>query len=75
MFGRTPGQRPRNGGALLKILRSSGKVRYFGISISEHEPDSALEAIKTGLVQSVQVIYNIFDQTRRDETCFRCASK
>ena len=47
----------------IETLRSSGKVRYFGISISEHEPDSALEAIKTGLVQSVQVIYNIFDQT------------
>lgn len=44
-------------------LRSSGKVRYFGISISEHDPDSALEAVKTGLFNSVQVIYNIFDQT------------
>jgi aryl-alcohol dehydrogenase-like predicted oxidoreductase len=47
----------------IEDLRSSGKVRYFGISISEHEPDSALEAVKTGLVQAVQVIYNIFDQT------------
>jgi aryl-alcohol dehydrogenase-like predicted oxidoreductase len=44
-------------------LRKSGKVRYFGISISEHEPDSALEAVKTGLFNAVQVIYNIFDQT------------
>jgi aryl-alcohol dehydrogenase-like predicted oxidoreductase len=44
-------------------LRRSGKVRYFGISISEHDPDSALEAIKTGAVTAVQVIYNIFDQT------------
>jgi aryl-alcohol dehydrogenase-like predicted oxidoreductase len=47
----------------IEDLRGSGKVRYFGISISEHEPDSALEAIKTGLVNAVQVIYNIFDQT------------
>jgi aryl-alcohol dehydrogenase-like predicted oxidoreductase len=47
----------------IEDLRRSGKVRYFGISISEHEPDSALEAIKTGLVNAVQVIYNIFDQT------------
>lgn len=44
-------------------LRASGKVRYFGISISEHDPDSALEAVKTGLLNAVQVIYNIFDQT------------
>ena len=44
-------------------LRSSGKVRFFGVSISEHEPDSALEAVKTGMFNAVQVIYNIFDQT------------
>lgn len=47
----------------IEELRRSGKVRYFGISISEHEPDSALQAIETGLVNAVQVIYNIFDQT------------
>jgi aryl-alcohol dehydrogenase-like predicted oxidoreductase len=47
----------------IEILRKSGKVRYFGISISEHDPDSALEAIKTGAITAVQVIYNIFDQT------------
>jgi len=47
----------------IEDLRRSGKVRYFGISISEHEPNSALEAIKTGLLNAVQVIYNIFDQT------------
>ncbi|MBV9294602.1 MAG: aldo/keto reductase [Acidobacteriaceae bacterium] len=47
----------------IENLRTSGKVRYFGISISEHDPDSALEAIKTGAITAVQVIYNIFDQT------------
>jgi aryl-alcohol dehydrogenase-like predicted oxidoreductase len=47
----------------IEDLRRSGKVRHFGISISEHEPGSALEAIKTGLLDAVQVIYNIFDQT------------
>jgi aryl-alcohol dehydrogenase-like predicted oxidoreductase len=47
----------------IEDLRTSGKVRYFGISISEPDPDSALEAIRTGLVNAVQVIYNIFDQT------------
>jgi aryl-alcohol dehydrogenase-like predicted oxidoreductase len=44
-------------------LRASGKVRFMGISITEHEPDSALEALGTGLIQAVQVIYNIFDQS------------
>ncbi|HEX3685076.1 MAG TPA: aldo/keto reductase [Bryobacteraceae bacterium] len=47
----------------VETLRASGKVRYFGISITEHDPDSALEAVKTGAFTAVQVIYNIFDQT------------
>ena len=47
----------------IEDLRSSGKVRFVGISISEHDPDSALEAIKTDLITAVQVIYNIFDQS------------
>jgi aryl-alcohol dehydrogenase-like predicted oxidoreductase len=47
----------------IEDLARSGKVRYFGISISEHDPDSALKAIRTGMIDAVQVIYNIFDQT------------
>jgi len=47
----------------IEDLRSSGKVRFFGISVSEHDPDSALEAVKTGAITAVQVIYNIFDQS------------
>lgn len=44
-------------------LKKSGKVRAVGISINDHQPDSALEIIETGLIDTVQVIYNIFDQT------------
>jgi aryl-alcohol dehydrogenase-like predicted oxidoreductase len=44
-------------------LKKSGKVRAVGISINDHQPDSALEIVKTGLIDSVQVIYNIFDQS------------
>jgi aryl-alcohol dehydrogenase-like predicted oxidoreductase len=44
-------------------LKRSGKVRAVGISINEHQPDSALEVIRTGLIDTVQVIYNIFDQS------------
>jgi len=44
-------------------LKRSGKVRAVGVSINDHQPDSALELIRTGLVDAVQVIYNIFDQS------------
>ncbi|HUO28448.1 MAG TPA: aldo/keto reductase [Bryobacteraceae bacterium] len=47
----------------LEDLKRSGKVRHVGISINDHQPDSALEIIETGLIDTVQVIYNIFDQT------------
>jgi len=44
-------------------LQRSGKVRFVGVSINDHQPDSALELIETGLIDAVQVIYNIFDQS------------
>jgi aryl-alcohol dehydrogenase-like predicted oxidoreductase len=44
-------------------LKRSGKVQSVGVSASEHDPDSALRVMKTGLIDAVQVIYNIFDQT------------
>jgi aryl-alcohol dehydrogenase-like predicted oxidoreductase len=47
----------------LEDLKRSGKIRAAGISINDHQPDSALEAVKTGLIDVVQVIYNIFDQS------------
>jgi len=47
----------------IEDLKKSGKVRAFGISINDHQPDSALELIGTGTIDTVQVIYNIFDQS------------
>lgn len=44
-------------------LKKSGKARFVGVSINDHQPDSALDLIKTGLIDTVQVIYNIFDQS------------
>ena len=44
-------------------LKTAGKVRAVGVSINDHEPDSALELVQSGLVDTVQVIYNIFDQS------------
>jgi aryl-alcohol dehydrogenase-like predicted oxidoreductase len=44
-------------------LKKSGKVKNVGVSINDHQPDSALELIRTGLIDTVQVIYNIFDQS------------
>jgi aryl-alcohol dehydrogenase-like predicted oxidoreductase len=44
-------------------LKGQGKIRFFGMSLNNHEPDNALKVAATGLVDSFQVIYNIYDQT------------
>src|SRR5262245_18372597 len=44
-------------------LKQSGKARFIGVSLTEHDPDSGIELVKSGLVDSIQVIYNIFDPT------------
>lgn len=44
-------------------LKAQGKVRAFGLSLNNHQPDSAQDVIETGLIDAVQVIYNIFDQS------------
>ena len=59
----------------IEDLRASGKVRFFGVSVSEHDPNSALKAVESGLFQSVQVIYNIFDQTPEEKLFPLCVKK
>lgn len=44
-------------------LKQQGKIRGFGVSINDHEPQTALKLVESGLVDSVQVIFNIFDQS------------
>jgi aryl-alcohol dehydrogenase-like predicted oxidoreductase len=51
----------------IEDLKQSGKVRHWGISINDHAPATALAACRTGLIDTVQVIYNIFDQTPERE--------
>jgi len=47
-------------------LKDDGKVRFFGISINDHQPWNGIEAGKTGLIDCFQVIFNIFDQSPTD---------
>ena len=53
-------------------MRSSGKVRCVGISINDHDPANALQALGTGKIDTVQVIYNLFDQSPEDELLPYC---
>jgi aryl-alcohol dehydrogenase-like predicted oxidoreductase len=56
----------------IEQLQKEGKVRYFGVSVNRWEPDNVLETLKTGLIDAVQVIYNIFDQAPEDNLFSLC---
>ena len=43
-------------------LKKDGKVRFWGISINDHQPENGIETGKTALIDSFQVIFNIFEQ-------------
>ncbi len=48
-------------------LKKDGIIHFFGLSINRWEPGNGIKALRTGLVDVVQVIYNIFDQAPEDE--------
>ena len=48
-------------------LKKDGMIRAFGLSLNRWQPENGLKALRTGLVDVVQVIYNIFDQAPEDE--------
>lgn len=50
----------------LLSLKQSGKIRSIGVSIYDHAPDTVMELVKLGLIDSVQLHYNIFDQSPSD---------
>lgn len=56
-------------------LKRAGKIRGFGISINRWQPENVLQALETDLVDTVQVVYNIFDQAPEDVLFGVCARK
>lgn len=50
----------------IEDLKTSGKIGAMGISVNRWEPENGIEALKTGMLDAVQVIYNIFDQAPID---------
>jgi len=56
----------------LDDLRSQGLIKAIGISLNRWEPWNGVAAVKTGQIDAVQVIYNIFDQNPEDELFPAC---
>jgi aryl-alcohol dehydrogenase-like predicted oxidoreductase len=56
-------------------LKREGLIRAFGISVNRWEPANVLRALETDLVDSVQVVYNVFDQNPEDELFPECRKR
>ncbi len=51
----------------LARLKDEGKIRAFGVSISEYDPGTAVKVARSGKVDSLQVVYNALEQAPDDE--------
>jgi aryl-alcohol dehydrogenase-like predicted oxidoreductase len=56
----------------MEELRGQGLIKAVGISINRWEPWNGVAAVRSGQIDSVQVIYNIFDQNPEDELFPAC---
>src|SRR5260370_1739476 len=60
---------------VIEKLSSTEKVRAFGLSLNRWEPWNGVRAVRNGVADAVQVIYNIFDQNPEDELFPACQEK
>ncbi len=53
-------------------LKREGMIRAVGVSVNRWEPTNCIETLRTGLIDAVQVIYNVFDQAPEDDLFPAC---
>jgi aryl-alcohol dehydrogenase-like predicted oxidoreductase len=56
----------------IQALKDEGKIRFFGVSINDYQPENALALIASGAVDTVQVIHNVFHQQPESELFPAC---
>jgi aryl-alcohol dehydrogenase-like predicted oxidoreductase len=59
----------------VRALSEEGLVRAWGISVNRWEPSNVLRSLESGVIDSVQVVYNIFDQAPEDELFPYCQER
>jgi aryl-alcohol dehydrogenase-like predicted oxidoreductase len=59
----------------IEQLKHEGKIRFFGISMNDHQSDNFYKAGETGLIDSFQVIFNIFEQSPAEQLFPFCKEK
>jgi aryl-alcohol dehydrogenase-like predicted oxidoreductase len=56
----------------LQDLKAQGYFHAIGLSLNRWEPSNGVKAVRSGVIDCVQVIYNIFDQNPQDELFSAC---
>jgi aryl-alcohol dehydrogenase-like predicted oxidoreductase len=51
----------------MERLKREGKVLHWGVSINDHAPETGLRLLADPLIESAQVIYNVFDRSPERE--------
>lgn len=59
----------------MQKLKQEGKIRFIGVSLNDRQPNEALELVKSGMADTIQVIYNIFEQSPQDKLFPLCQEK
>ncbi len=57
------------------VLKKHGKIKFFGVSVNTRDPKSALEIARSGVVDTVQVVFNLFEQEPLEELFPLCREK
>lgn len=58
--------------AELQRLKRAGMIRAIGVSVGDHAPETALRVVESGAVDTIQVVYNVFDQAPADALLDLC---
>jgi aryl-alcohol dehydrogenase-like predicted oxidoreductase len=53
-------------------LKQEGKIRFFGVSINDYQPSNVLDLVRSGSVDTVQCIYNVFHQAPEEQLLPAC---
>jgi aryl-alcohol dehydrogenase-like predicted oxidoreductase len=56
-------------------IKRQGLVQAVGLSLNRWEPENGMRTLATGLIDAVQVIYNIFDQAPEDKLFPACRAR
>jgi len=51
----------------IETLKKQGKINLFGVSLNDYQPASGIELVQSGLIDSIQIIYNIYEQEPNKE--------